>query len=65
MTEFRADTYHNEYLPAGATTIDAIVSVTAMGTGGTHASSTEEPWPACWRQLTVPASIPIRGYATS
>ena len=31
--EFRAETYQNEYLPEGATAVDAIVTVTASGQG--------------------------------
>ena len=31
--EFRAETYQNEYLPEGATAVDAIVTVTATGGG--------------------------------
>jgi Mg-chelatase subunit ChlD len=35
MTDFRAETYQNEYLATGATRVDALVSVTATGTGDT------------------------------
>jgi hypothetical protein len=35
MTAFQAETYHNQYLPAGATSIDAIMSVTSKGAGST------------------------------
>ena len=35
MTNFTADTYQNEYLATGATRVDALVSVTASGTGTT------------------------------
>src|SRR5215467_10252012 len=33
MTDFSARTYQNEYLATGATRVDALVSVTASGTG--------------------------------
>ena len=31
MTTFSAETYQNEFLPAGATRVDAIVTVTSSG----------------------------------
>ena len=33
MTTFTAETYQNEYLPAGGTEVDAIVTVTCSGGG--------------------------------
>ena len=35
MTTFAAETYQNEFLAAGATRVDALVSVSATGTGNT------------------------------
>jgi von Willebrand factor type A domain/von Willebrand factor type A C-terminal domain len=43
MTNFRAETYQNEYLATGATHVDALVSVTASDTGdASHAHETAE-----------------------
>jgi hypothetical protein len=36
MTTFTAETYQNEYLPEGATEVNAIVTVTATGGRGAH-----------------------------
>jgi VWA domain-containing protein len=43
MTDFSAETYQNEYLATGATRVDALVSVTATGTGDApHGHETAE-----------------------
>ncbi len=39
MAEFRITAYHNEFLPRGARTVHAIVTVTASGTGSVDASA--------------------------
>jgi hypothetical protein len=43
MTDFAAETYQNEYLATGATRVDALVSVSASGTGDApHGRETAE-----------------------
>ena len=37
MTEFTSDTYQNEYLPSGGTEVNAVVRVTAWGSGASGA----------------------------
>lgn len=39
MTTFSAQTYQNEYLPEGGSQVDAVVTVTASGSGGTLGST--------------------------
>lgn len=39
MTSFSAQTYQNEYLPEGGSQVDAVVTVTASGSGGTIGST--------------------------
>jgi hypothetical protein len=40
MTTFEVETHYNEYLPAGADEVNAIVTVTASGTGAARADGT-------------------------
>jgi hypothetical protein len=40
MTNFEAETYQNEYLPVGGTEVNAVVRVTASGSGTARAGST-------------------------
>jgi len=39
VTTFAVETYQNEYLPEGGTDVDAVVTVTASGSGGTRGAA--------------------------
>ena len=39
MTEFQAEVFQNQYLPAGGTVVDAVVTVTATGAGPARATA--------------------------
>ncbi len=41
--EFRAETYQNEYLPEGGTSVDAVVTITGTGTDSPGPTGTRVP----------------------
>ena len=53
LMEFRAETYQNEYLPEGATAVDAIVTVTATG-GARRRDRRSAPSAPSWSCSTCP-----------
>jgi VWA domain-containing protein len=53
MTEFRIEAFHNKFLPRGARAVQAVITVTASGTGSTGASTTSASAPEERSELLI------------
>ncbi len=53
MTEFRIEAFHNSFLPRGARGVQAVITVTASGTGSTGASPASDPVPEERSELLI------------
>ena len=56
---FSAEVYQNQYLPAGGTVVDAVVTVTASGAAAARAGTA----PPSGRRILIrgPARLAVRG----